>query len=278
LVFVFLPVMAQDDVATRNGAYKHCITAIAKSPQNAFNPCKQYLAQLPFDDAKRIEYVNKWIAKYEKVLPYVQFLQGLTTDQKAAWFVFEPDMSIDLPQTSEKEGPYKIHLSRSFSDSNEEAKLRKAEAVYSSPNKMVEDIFKSLDYWAKEPPKEMAPIWGMRGNDNIQATEIVTARAVRYYYDLALAARQNPQLPTGFNAVGIDLKYDAVIKHFDEYSHNKDTFENVYVADLTLEWSFVCGGLCGMGFTRNKLVVLDSKGNVMAMYLDAPVNSRSWVS
>jgi hypothetical protein len=33
-----------------------------------------------------------------------------------------------------------------------------------------------------------------------------------------------------------------------------------------------------MGFTRNKLVVLDAKGNVLAMYLDAPVNSQFWVS
>jgi len=33
-----------------------------------------------------------------------------------------------------------------------------------------------------------------------------------------------------------------------------------------------------MGFTRNKLVVLDGHGNVVAMYIDAPVNSESWVS
>lgn len=33
-----------------------------------------------------------------------------------------------------------------------------------------------------------------------------------------------------------------------------------------------------MGFTRNKLVVLDSQGNVVALYLDAPINSESWVS
>ena len=155
--------------------------------------------------------------------------------------------------------------------------LKKAEAVYSSPGEMVTEEFRSLGDW-DEPPDETAPLWGMRGNDNIQSTEVVTARAVRYYYDLTLAARQNPHLPSGFDALATNLEYAAVIKHCDHYSHNKDRFENVYVADLTLKWGFRCGGLCGVGFTRNKVVVLNGNGDVVAMYLDAPENSQSWVS
>ena len=275
-IFAFIPVLAQNDVPP--SAYGRCAATIQSAPQDAYELCEQYLEQRPLDEAKHLEYVKNWIKEYEQVLPYVRFLQGLTADPKAEWFVYEPDTEIELPQTSEKEGPYKIEISRSFSDSREEAMLKKAEAVYTSPNKMVRDVFRFLDDWANDPPKELAPIWGMRGNDNIQAAEIITARAVRYYYDLTLAARQNPHLPTGFDAVRTNLKYTAGIKHFDHYSHNKKAFENVYVADLTLEWGFVCGGLCGMGFTRNKLVVLDSEGNVIAMYLDAPENSQSWVS
>jgi len=272
------PLSAQNDTTTENDPYKLCVAEIKNVPLEAYNPCKQYLEQASHDDATRIEHVSAWIARYEKVLPYLQFLQGLTADKNAPWFVYEPDMRIQLPQTSDTEGPYKIQISRSFSDSNEEKMLRKAEAVYSGPSKMVAHVFRSLDYWADKPPEEMAPIWGMPGNDNIQATSVVTARAVRYYYDLSLAARANPHLPTGFDAVATVLKYDGLIKHFDRYSHNGKTFENVYVGDLTVEWSFRCGLLCGMGFTRNKLVVLDANGNVIAMYLDAPVNSQFWVS
>lgn len=281
LVFAFIPVLAQDDANSRCDLYTrytHCIAAMQKTPQYAYGPCKQYLNQFPSDDARRIAYVKKWTTNYEKALPYIQFLQGLAPDQNAAWYVYEPDMNIDLPRTSEKEGPYKVEISRSFGDAKEEAMLRKAEAVYSSPSKMVEDVFRHLGYWAQENPKEMAPMWGIRGNDDIQATNVVTARAVRYYYDLTLAARHDPHLPTGLTAEYTNLRYDAVIKHFDQYAHNKDSFENVYVADLTLKWSFNCGMLCGMGFTRNKLVVLDDQGNVIAMYLDAEMNSQSWVS
>lgn len=279
VVFASIPAPAQDDnTDSLYFQYKRCITAIQKAPQEAYMPCRQYLVQFPSDDARRIEYVKSWTANYETALPYIRFLLGLTRDQNAAWYVHEPDMDIDLPQTSEKEGPYKIEISRSFADSSEEMMLRKAEAVYPSPSKMVEDVFRSLGHWEQQNPGEMAPAWGRRGNDNIQSTDVVTARAVRYYYDLTQAARRDPHLATGFDAQYTDLQYHAVIKHVDEFVHNKDTFENVYVADLTLQWSFICGGLCGMGFTRNKLVVLDSEGNVIAMYLDSPLNSQSWVS
>jgi hypothetical protein len=272
------PLQAQDDPATESHPYKLCIAEIENAPLEAYQPCKQYLEQSPHDDTTHREYVSTWIVRYEKVLPYLQFLQGLTADSSAPWFVYEPDMDIQLPQTSDTDGPYKIQISRSFNDSNEEEMLRKAEAVYSSPANMIADVFRSLGYFADKAPEDMAPIWGMPGNDNIQSTYIVTARAVRYYYDLSLAAKANPHLPTGFDAVATGLKYNGVIKHFDRYSHKENTFENVYVADLTLEWSFTCGGLCGMGFTRNKLVVLDANGTVIAVYLDAPVNSQSWVS
>jgi hypothetical protein len=269
---------AQDKPAARTDPYSICYAAMTKTPLDAGSPCKEYLELKPYDDPSRIKYVTKWLANYEKVLPYAKFLQGLAVDQKADWFVYEPDLSIELPQTSENKGSFQMEIARSFADSIQDDMLKKAEAVYSGPSKSVEEIFKSLEYWANEYPKQMAPVWGMRANDDIQQANIVTARAVRYYYDLTLAARKNPRMPTGFNAVGTSLKYNAAIKLVDKYTHKKETFEDVYVADLTLEWSFNCGMLCGMGFTRNKVVLLDRSGNVIAMFLDAAVNSQSWVS
>ena len=274
-VLASMHVPEQDKATPKNDPYSVCIAKIKSAPQDAYDPCRQYLEQSSSDDAKRIQWVKNWVAQYEKKRPYSQFLQNLTTDQEAAWIVYEPDMAIELPQTSENEGPYKIQIARSFADRMEEAMLKKAEAVYPGPDKMVQDLFRS--YWA-ELPKEMAPLWGIPGNDNIELTTTVTARAVRYYYDLSLAARKNPQLPTGFTALSSTLKYEAGIKYFNQYAQNEYTFDNVYVADLTLEWGFNCGGLCGMGFTRNKVVVLDSQGNVIAMYIDAHGNPVYWVS
>ena len=72
--------------------------------------------------------------------------------------------------------------------------------------------------------------------------------------------------------------YTGEIRWLNNYSHANYKFKDVYVADLTLQWGFDCGSLCGVGFTRNKVVVLDGQGKVLAMYLDAPVNNQSWVS
>jgi hypothetical protein len=278
LVIGFIPLLAQDTAAPKNDPYSLCTTAMEKTPQEAYVPCQRYLEKMPSDAPERIKRVKQWITNYDKVLPYAKFLQELPGDPKAEWFVYEPDTKIELPETNETDGQFKMQISRSFSGAYEEEMLKKAEAVYPRSSRSANEVFRNAEYWAEDAPREMTPLWGGRGNYNIQQTSIVTASAVRYYYDLTMTERKNPHLASGFTAQQTHLKYDAAIKHIEKYSHKKDTFEDVYVADLTLEWGFNCGGLCGMGFTRNKVVVLDRSGNVIAMYLDAPVNSTSWMS
>jgi hypothetical protein len=268
----------QDKATSECNSYCVCVSKIASGAQDAYDSCTQYLEESTSDDAEHIQYVKTWVTLYKEIQPYMQFLQRLAGNEKAAWLLYEPDIAIELPQTSETEGPFAIQIARSFANRTEEALLRKAEAVYPGPNAMIHEVLRSSGGRVDELLKEMAPIWGIQGNDRIELTETVTARAVRYYYDLTLAARREPRLSSGVTAVSTSLKYEAGIKYLDHYSHGKDAFDSVYIADLTLQWGFTCGGLCGMGFTRNKIVVLDSHGNVIAMYLDAPVNSEDWVS
>ncbi|MGC1905961.1 MAG: hypothetical protein WA715_19230 [Candidatus Acidiferrum sp.] len=281
LCFVLAPVgpSLQDQAASGNDRYDVCVAKIESGPpQEAYNSCTEYLEQSPPDDSEGVPRVKTWVMLYKEIRPYMQFLQSLTSDEKGRWLLYEPDMAVELPQTSETEGRYTIHIARSFANLTEEALLRKAEAVYQGPNEMIRDALRSSGGRVDQLLREMAPIWGEPGNDNIELTTVITAGAVRYYYDLTRAARKEPRLPTGVSAQRTNLKYKAAIKYLDRYTHGKDAYDGVYVADLTLQWGFTCGGLCGMGFTRNKLVVLDGHGNVVAMYLDAPVNSESWVS
>lgn len=269
----------QDQALSGNDRFDVCVAKIESAPpQDAYNSCTEYLEQSGSDHTDHVLRVKTWVMLYKEIRPFMKFLQSLTVDEKARWLLYESDIAVELPQTSQTEGPYTIQIARSFANLTEEALLRKAEAVYPGPDEMIRDALLSSGGRVDEILREMAPIWGEPGNDNIELTNVVTARAVRYYYDLTLAARKEPRLPTGFTAVRTALKYDAAIKYLDRYSHGKDAFDSVYLANLTLEWRFTCGGLCGMGFTRNKLVVLDGHGNVVAMYLDAPANFESWVS
>lgn len=259
--------------------YSACVAGIKAAVPDAEKPCTEYLSAAGSEDGEknRIQYVQNWLAKYSEVRAYVQFLSSLTSDPKAAWLVYEPDLSIDLPETSDTNGPFKIQIARSFANRWEETLLSKAEAVYLGPTAMIHDLL-SARLCDADLRKEKAAVWGACGNDNIEMTRVVTARAVRYYYDLALLAQKNPHLPSGFTAQALSVEYGAAIKLLPEYHHAQDVFHDVYVADLNLKWSFVCGGLCGVGFTRNKVVVLDQQGNILAMYLDSPVNNTFRVS
>ncbi|HUK30270.1 MAG TPA: hypothetical protein VLV89_04090 [Candidatus Acidoferrum sp.] len=263
--------------ADKTDPYNTCIAQIRKAPINAYDPCMKYVDQSPSDEPTRLQYVKKWLAQYERDLSSAKFIQALKAEPNSQWLVNQPDMNIALPQTSETAGPIKIQISRSFADAREEMILREAEAVYPPDMRVVENEIRFPDEWLDYPQMSMGPIWGRGGDAGVLSTEVVTASAVRYYYDFGMAAKKNPQLPTGFRAVEIDLNYDASIKHFDQYTYKKEAFQNVYVADLTLSWDFLCGTLCGAGFTREKIVVLDSGGNVKAMYLDGPKNTLDMI-
>jgi hypothetical protein len=74
------------------------------------------------------------------------------------------------------------------------------------------------------------------------------------------------------------LKYEASIKKMDVYERAGKSFNNVYVANMTLTWGQVCGSLCGSGFTRNKIVVMSPSGEILDMFLDDPVNNTGWIA
>lgn len=256
-----------------------CFDAMQHTPSSAESVCRKYLERSADDDPRPVQGARDWLAAYDRVQPYVKALSSLSSsDNDRPWLVYEPDLSLVIPEVVENEGNYKIDLHRSIDTPAEELLLRKAEAVYESPSKMIETLLRNARLLAERLPKDNEPLWWIAGNDNMRMTTVVTARAVMHYYNLSLELRRNPAAVPGFTTISTNLKYRATVKHYDTYAHGDAKFKDVYVADLNLEWGSICGGLCGMGFTRNKLVVLSPGGDVLAMYLDAPVNSTSWVS
>ena len=81
-VLASIQVPEQGKATPKNDLYSVCIAKIRSAPQDAYDPCRQYLEQSSSDDAKRIQWVKNWVAQYEKKRPYAQFLKNLTTDQK----------------------------------------------------------------------------------------------------------------------------------------------------------------------------------------------------
>lgn len=211
--------------------------------------------------------------------PFVRYLKSLSSDEKARFVVYQPDLTIELPQADRRTLTGKLKIARSYGNPAEETMLRKAQAVYPAPPEMIHQLFWMWRGWPSGKLNDtLEPLWGVPGDDEIMETNTVTARAVRYYYDVVLAAEKDRKMPSGVEVKATTLDYQAAIHYLDRYKHGEDSYEGVYVANLDLMWGFRCGALCGMGFTRNKIVVLDRNGEVIALYLDAPVNFESEVS
>lgn len=271
--------VGQDAAQNIRDLYARCTSNMQTRPQVAYDACKEYLQKYPNDDERRLQFVKTWVGSYDQILLYTRSLASIAANGSTAnWFIYEPDLGLEIPEVVEKEGNYPVEIVRTYKDAREAEMLRKAEAVYPSADELIKRVEKNPTYWAKNLPSDNEPIWWEGGNDNVRLTFVITTRAVRYYYDLSQGLRGNPGFVPGFPMVHTSLKYTAAIKHYDEYTHAQKKFKNVYVADLNLEWSNICGGLCGMGFKRNKLVVMDSNGEVLALFLDAPGNSGMWVS
>jgi hypothetical protein len=269
--------LAQIDAKARDEAYSRC-TTFSRDTEATYKACKDYLDKFPNDDYQRSDTATKFIRAYDRAAAYASALQTYALSQPNTWFIYEPDLKIDLPNVDEKQGSYSIKIQRSFKNAAESAMLRKAEAVYGPQSRYINSMRQSPVQWAESLPAEIAPLWGATGNDNVIDCDVITASAVRYYYDLSISSREHRQFRNVYPMVATGLTYNASIKHYDDWEHRTRKFHDVYVADLNLEWSSICGGLCGIGFTRNKLVVLDQRGEVLELFLDAAVNHQGWVA
>ena len=284
LAFTHYAVSAQEDIKAKHNAYFLCINNMEKEPrEKAYQLCTEYLRNYPDDDKRLTEFARKWITAYEKISIYLNSVQmPIAFDNSTNWIVYEPDLEKKIINMTAKDDSHKIEITRQFNSSDENAFLKKAEAVYPNSEKISQDLFANWRYFAQ--PEANLPNgeakWWAGYSDTILSTEIVTTSAVLYYQNLSkqLQKSNNKVKENSFVFSSTELKYLASIKKLKNYERGGKVFNNIYLADMTLTWSQICGGLCGHGFTRNKAVVLDEKGNVLEMFLDAPANRGSWVS
>jgi hypothetical protein len=267
----------EDDLKARNEAFSRC-NQMVRDREAKYKLCQDYLNKYPTGDDQHRQTAEKFVRAYERAMSYAKALQAFWLSKLGTWFVYEPDLKIDLPNVDQTFGSYKIKIERSFKSGDEEAMIKKAEAVYGAQFRYIDSMRLSPESWTDNLPEEIRPLWGAVGNDNVLMTDVVTASGVKYYYDLSVSARAHQYFRNVFQMVSTSLTYTAGVSHYDKWEHAYAKYSDVYVVDLNLVWSSICGGLCGVGFTRNKLVVFDKKGDVIEMYLDAPVNRSFWVS
>ena len=271
-----------ETIKAKHAAYFLCINNM-NEPQTAYPLCSEYLRKYPDDDKRLVEFARQWIKAYEKIWIYLSSLQPLvTSDASQSWMIYKPDLEKKILNVSDKDDSHKIEITRRFDSPEVDEFLKKAEAVYPSAEKISHNLFENWRYFS-QPEASLPygePKWWTGYFDTILSTEIVTTGAVLYYQNLSEQLQKNNDKikENSFTFHSTELKYLASIKKLKKYERNGQTFNDIYLADMTLIWSQACGGLCGHGFTRNKVVILDENGNILEMFLDAPVNRTFWVS
>jgi hypothetical protein len=275
--------LAQETNQTPHTAYALCTEHIEKDPQKAYEYCNDYLNKYPDDNPKLIEFAGRFVAAHKRI---AQYRQSVPLDQFAevtpGWAVYRPALSATITSADSRDAKYPILIKREYGSPEEERLLAKAESVYENPETSAGRLLKN---WGRFADKNAAipdgePKWWSGEVDTILGTDVVTTESVLYYYNISQAFRINSGVikANTFTFLRSSLKYEASIKKVDAYERAGKSFTNVYVANMTLTWAQVCGGLCGFGFTRNKIVVMSPNGEILGMFLDDPVNRRSWVS
>lgn len=196
--------------------------------------------------------------------------------KKVDWTFSESDFKLDLKEEKIDQGSYKINIVRKSPNETERLLIRKAEALYPKEN-LVEKP-KSTTAAEKKvfsPTVEEAPFWSLKSFDGVKIAAIVSTRSINYYLELSSAYRNN-QKPTAIEMSKTAFSYSAVVVHYDKYDFRRENFENVNVVFLKMKWSQYCGGLCAMGFTREKFVVFDKNNEPLAVFTD--METGVWVS
>ncbi len=276
--------LAQEDAkANQAAAYYRCTGYMEKDPHKAYEYCSDYLKAYPNDNKARIDNVAKFVTAYQKISRYLKSVPITHfVEITPNWAVYSPGLLATIPTEESRDANYPILIKREFGSPAGEKLLAKAESLYKNPEGFDLVLFKGWRHIADEnsvlPDGE--PQWWSGTSTGILATDLVTTQAVLYYYNVlqTLREKQGKLKETSATYSSANLDYKSSIKKMDVYERAGKTFRDVYVANMTLTWGQVCGGLCGFGFTRNKIVVMSANGEILEMFLDDPVNNSSWIA
>ena len=275
--------LAQQDITPSHAAYHRCVVHIETDLRKAYESCSDYLNKYPNDNRTLLAYARKFVDAHKRISQYLESVPMTSfAEITPGWAIYSPGLLTTIPSVDSRGSKYPIVIKREYGSPDEEKLLAKAESLYKNPQGLELEILKEWRRIAEAhivlPDGE--PKWWTGTADRILPAELVTTQAVLYYYNVSqdLGNKQGKfkeRSPTYLNS---SLDYKASIKKMDVYERSGKSFNNVYVANMTLTWAQVCGTLCGYGFTRNKIVVMSPSGEVLELFLDDPANRLSWIS
>lgn len=162
---------------------------------------------------------------------------------------------------------FTVSIARDFDTQEEENLLAVAEAAY--PPR--EDVAALAEANGTDPTTlPLEGYWWYDTLDEVSIPYAATGDAVDYYEQLVADRRELARQlrPRYSRTMEAHLDYSAGISYYSTYQHGGQTFTGVFVATMRLDWSSQSGPLLGMGFTKDRIVVLNPAGEVQAIFGD----------
>ena len=174
------------------------------------------------------------------------------------------DFDLFLPDTLvDTAGAHDIRILRIYSTTAEEQLLRKAESFYPPSARVMDESGEWVDRW-----------W-FTSFDGIKINDQVTRGALEYY--LATIRRfQAGDFEGTIPMQASGLTFHSAIRRASTIVAGGTTYHGVYAAEIEIEWYQYCGNVCAMGFSRKRIVIFKSMGELIRVI--EPESVSYWVS
>jgi hypothetical protein len=177
-------------------------------------------------------------------------------------------MEFAVPDQAFEEDGFELEISRSYGKEHEALLIREAEAAHPAR----QDVIALAGDAAAQERAGIGPgddPWWYMTFDGVRIPYAITDDAVVYYTGALEAFRHGDFSPSlGIEMKKAKLAYRASVSLEESYEREGRTFTGVYVVRMSLEWSQFCGPECAMGFAKERVVVLDGDGDVLAVFGD----------
>jgi hypothetical protein len=160
-------------------------------------------------------------------------------------------------------------ITRTFNDEFEEKLLKQAESIY-PPRDSVLKIAQKI----KTDSIPEIGYWFYQTIDHIKIPYAITSDAVNYYSN-----KINELYKDSASFIqSAKFIYKAEVNYYESFKLEIDlinqsikqpqSFNNVFVVEMSMEWGHGCGNMCCLGIWIKRVVVFDLQGNFLKVFYD----------
>lgn len=160
-------------------------------------------------------------------------------------------------------GHHNYYIERVFQTEFEEQLILVAEAI--DPNR--EAVLVVFDGDTSDLPAE--GLWWYRDFDTVRILYAITGDAIEYYVGLVeMWGERGIDEYADIFWRRSELTYRADVESMASFTIDGQTFENLYVVSMRLEWYAYCGTVCAHFFEKERTVVFSEEGTLLAVFGD----------